>query len=157
MIDFLTEPEEWDRVAEESYFPHIGYKYGWLHAVGASFPYIKPLPFAIRDDSGHVQAVCPCFHDTQKREVISSPFLVPGFINKNLSPAGIVQVLLDYAKKMRGRRISLQIPPGFYYAESLLSLGFRLVKKICFFNIDVSEIKSYDDFKPTVEDFEAEI
>lgn len=146
MIDFLYESEKWDRIAEDSYFHHVGYKYGWLRAVDLSFPHLKPLPFAKLDRNGKDEYICPCFHDIQKKEIVSSPFIIPGFINKNLDPDYMLRVLMRYAKNERCRRISIQVPPGFSYANRLLSAGFVLEKKVCFFQIDISEKGSFENY-----------
>jgi hypothetical protein len=146
MIDFLNDSEKWDRITEDSYFHHVGYRFGWLRAVDLSFPHLKPLPFAKLDSTGKDDYVCPCFHDIQKKQIISSPFFVPGFINKNINPDDIIRELKKYAKNERCRRILLQIPPGFRFANRLLSAGFVLEKKVSFFQIEIPENGSYEDY-----------
>ena len=146
MITLLTDPHKWDQAVELSYYPYISYKYGWLHAVGSYFSHLKPLPFAKLDEEGKVEYVCPCWHDSQKAQIISSPLVVPGFINQNREPQEMVEALLDYARKEKCRRIHLQIPPGYNYADVLLAMGFRLVRKVCFYNIDIKGLQSLEEY-----------
>lgn len=144
MISLLNDPKKWDEALEDSYYPYISYKYGWLQSIGSCFPNLKPLPFAEINEKGQVEYICPCFHDAKRAEIISSPFLTPGFINKNTNPEEMLKKLVVYAKGEKCRKISLQIPPNFNYSDVLLSLGFRLVRKLSFYNIEIDGMESFD-------------
>jgi len=144
MISLIKDSKKWDEAAENSYYPYVSYKYGWLYSIGLSFPRWKPLPLASISDEGNIEYLCPCFLDIKKAEIISSPLLAPGFINKNTNPLEMVKSLICYARRKGCGKIDLQVPPGFNYSESLLASGFRLKRKICFFNLDLSGIDSFE-------------
>lgn len=146
MISIITDPEKWDAAAETSYYPYVSYKFGWLRSIGLSFPHLRPLPLAKVDKEGAIEYICPCFIDKKGKEIVSSAFLAPGFINKNTNPDEMVQKIIEYAKKENCEKISFQLPPNFNYVENLLDKGFKLIRKICFFCIDISGIVSFDSY-----------
>jgi len=146
MISLLPDPERWNQALAHSSFHYVTYTYEWLEAVSAGYSHLKPLPFAKIDEKGGVEYVCPCFHDKTKSELVSSPFLSPGFISRNTDVKEMARHLIIYAKKNRIKKINLQIPPGLDYAFRLLELGYRLSEKICFHVIDTTEVDSFDDY-----------
>lgn len=144
MISILTDPKKWDEAVEDSYYPYISYKYGWLSSIGSCFPHLKLLPVAKINEKGLVEYICPFFLDTKRAEIISSPLLAPGFINKNTDPKEMVEELIIYAKKDKCKKILLQIPPSFNYYNTLLDKSFRLVNKICFFILEITGMNNFD-------------
>lgn len=144
MITIISDADKWDAAAVTSYYPFVSYKFGWLRSIGLCFAYLRPLPLARVGEEGSIEYICPCFLDENCKKIVSSAFLTPGFINKSTNPHEVVQKLIELAKKEKCRKICLQLPPNFDYAQNLLDKGFRLIKKICFFNLDVSGLESFD-------------
>lgn len=149
MISLLMDSKKWDEAAEASYFPFVSYKFGWLQSIGLSFPHLRPLPLAKIGEGGIPEYICPCFIDRKKKAIVSSAFLAPGFVNKNVDPREMVERLISSAKREHCRKISLQIPPGYHYSGTLLSFGFDLVSKVCFFNIETGQAESFEAYLQT--------
>ncbi|UJS16486.1 MAG: GNAT family N-acetyltransferase [Candidatus Jettenia sp.] len=144
MVSVFNNPVKWDEAVESSYYPYISYKYGWLESIGSCFLHMEPLPLAKVTEDGGIEYVCPCFIDRDKKEITSSAFLAPGFINKNADPVEMIEALISYAKKENYKKISLQIPPGFMYSNILLNGRFKLIRKICFFAVEICAMSSFD-------------
>jgi|GEM_PF-2274513 len=150
MITLLADSSKWDEAADNSYYSSVSYKYGWLQSIGACFPYLKPLPLAEISQEGIIEYICPCFIDKKNDEIVSSIFLAAGFINKNTNPNETVQKLIEYAIMEKCKKILLQIPPGFYYSDNLISEGFTLQRKVPFFELSINKLDSFENYIETV-------
>jgi hypothetical protein len=148
IVDWMK-AEGWDRAAQKAYFPCVSYRYGWMTAISESFPHLEMVPLAKIGESGEVLYVCPCLFDPKKGMLTSSSLLSPGFITANVHPDEIVDALIEATLKRKGKSIELQVPPGYWYLDSLLRLNFSLIHKVTFFDLELEGIGSFDEFSQT--------
>jgi len=61
----------------------------------------------------------------------------------------MIDALIESTVRRKGKIIELQIPPGYWYFDSLLRMGFTLLRKISFFDLELKGARSFDEFSQT--------
>jgi hypothetical protein len=90
MISLLTDSSKWDEAADNSYYPSVSYKFGWLRSIGLYFSYLKPLPSAKVDEEGSIEYVCPCLLDKKRKEIVGFAFLTEAFAECPAACRGVI-------------------------------------------------------------------